>query len=123
MNLELVAALGELEKERGIPKEVLLEAIEAAVVSAYKRNYGTAQNVRVEVDDKGNIRVFSRKDVVEEVLEEANEISLEDAKAIDANYQLDDVVEIEVTRVISGASPLRPLSKWLSSASVRPSGP
>ena len=97
MNLELVAALGELEKERGIPKEVLLEAIEAAVVSAYKRNYGTAQNVRVEVDDKGNIRVFSRKDVVEEVLEEANEISLEDAKAIDANYQLDDVVEIEVT--------------------------
>ncbi len=97
MNLELVAALGELEKERGIPKEVLLEAIEAAVVSAYKRNYGSAQNVRVELDDKGNIKVFSRKDVVEEVLEEANEISLEDAKAIDANYRLDDVVEIEVT--------------------------
>lgn len=97
MNLELVTALGELEKERGIPKAILLEAIEAAIVSAYRRNYGSAQNVRVELDNSGDIKVFARKDVVEEVLEEANEINLEDAKAIDANYQLDDVVEIEVT--------------------------
>ena len=97
MNLELVAALGELEKERGIPKAILFEAIEAAIVSAYKRNYGSAQNVRVELDNSGDIKVYARKDVVEEVLEEANEINLEDAKAIDANYQLDDVVEIEVT--------------------------
>lgn len=97
MNLELVAALNELEKERGISKAILFEAIEAAIVSAYKRNYGSAQNVRVEISDSGEIRVFARKDVVEEVLDEANEIGLEDAKAIDPNYQLDDIVEIEVT--------------------------
>lgn len=97
MNLELVAALNELEKERGIPKAILLEAIEAAIVSAYKRNYGSAQNVRVNFSENGEITVFSRKDVVEEVLEEASEISLEEAKEIDPNYELDDIVEIEVT--------------------------
>ncbi|HHW08862.1 MAG TPA: transcription termination/antitermination protein NusA [Firmicutes bacterium] len=97
MNLELVGALTELEKERGISKDIIYEAIEAAIVSAYKRNYGSAQNIRVQLTDKGEIKVFARKDVVEEVMDEANEISLEDARAIDPNYQLDDVVELEVT--------------------------
>jgi N utilization substance protein A len=97
MNLELVGAINELEKERGISKAILFEAIEAAIVSAYKRNYGSAQNVRVEISDNGGITVYSRKDVVEEVLDEANEISLEDAKRVDPNYELDDIVEIEVT--------------------------
>lgn len=97
MNLELMGALNELEKERGISKAVLFEAIEAAIVSAYKRNYGSAQNVRVELDNRGEIRVFARKDVVEEVLDESNEIALEEAQALDPNYELDDVVEIEVT--------------------------
>lgn len=98
MNLELVGALNELEKERGISRELLFEAIEAAVVSAYKRHYGNTLNVRVDLNDKtGEIRVFARKDVVEEVLDEPNEISLEEAKKIDPNYELDDIVEIEVT--------------------------
>lgn len=98
MNLELVGALNELEKERGISKEILFEAIEAAIVSAYKRNYGNTLNVRVDLNDRtGEIRVFARKDVVDEVLDEPNEISLADAKAINPNYELDDIVEIEVT--------------------------
>lgn len=98
MNLELVGALNELEKERGISKEILFEAIEAAIVSAYKRNYGNTLNVRVDLNDRtGEIRVFARKDVVDEVLDEPNEISLADAQAIDPNYELDDIVEIEVT--------------------------
>ena len=97
MNLELVSALNELEKERGISKAVLFEAIEAAIVSAYKRNYGSAQNVRVELTSRGEINVYARKDVVEEVLDAANEIILDEAKAIDSNFELDDVVEMEVT--------------------------
>lgn len=98
MNLELVGALNELEKERGISKQVLFEAIEAAIISAYKRNYGNTLNIRVELNERtGDIRVFARKDVVDEVLDELNEISLEDAKAINPNYELDDIVEIEVT--------------------------
>ena len=98
MNLELVGALNELERERGISKEILLEAIEAAIVSAYKRNDQAAQNVRVDVSEKsGQIRVYAQKQVVDEVVDGANEISLEAARALDPNYDVGDVVEIEVT--------------------------
>ncbi len=98
MNLELVGALNELERERGIAKEILLEAIEAAIVSAYKRNDDAAQNVRVSVSDtSGQIQVFAQKEVVEEVFDEANEISLEQARRKDPNYNIGDIVEVEVT--------------------------
>jgi len=98
MNLELVGALNELEKERGISKEILREAIEMAIVTAYKRNHGAAQNVRVEMDDRtGRIRVFAQKEVVEKVEDDALEISLEDARRIDPSYQVGDVVDVEVT--------------------------
>ena len=99
MNLDVVSALNELEKERGIAKEIILEAIEAAITSAYKRNYGTSQNVRVEIDSKtGNIGVYARKAVVEEVTDEASEISLSEAKETDPNYVLDDIVEISYSQ-------------------------
>ncbi len=98
MNLELVGALNELERERGISKEILLEAIEAAIVSAYKRNDQAAQNVRVSVSDKtGLIQVFAQKEVVEEVMDPSNEIALAAARALDPNYGLGDIVEVDVT--------------------------
>ncbi len=98
MNLDVMSALNELEKERGIAKEIILEAIEAAITSAYKRNYGTSQSVRVDVDDKtGSIKVYARKVVVDDVTDEMGEISLAEATAEDPNYGLDDVVEVEVT--------------------------
>lgn len=100
MNLELIGALTELEKERGISKELLLEAIETAIISAYKKNYGanSSSSARVELNDKtGEIHVYSRRIVVSEVEDETTEISLEEAMAIDANYALDDIVEREVT--------------------------
>lgn len=100
MNLELIGALTELERERGISKELLLEAIETAIVSAYKKNYGanSSSSARVEMNDKtGEIHVYSRRIVVSEVEDDTVEISLEDAQAIDANYGLDDIVEREVT--------------------------
>lgn len=77
---------------------MLIEAIEAALVTAYKRNFNQAQNVRVDLNlDKGSIRVFSRKDVVEEVDDDRLQIAIEDAKAINPAYQLEDIVEQEVT--------------------------
>ena len=98
MNLEVMSALNELEKERGITKDIILEAIEAAITSAYKRNYGTSQNVRVEVDEKtGDINVYARKLVVEDVADETSQIGLGEAQELDPNYKLDDVIEIEVT--------------------------
>lgn len=98
MNAEFIEALGQLEKEKGISKDILIDAIEAALISGYKRNFHSAQNVRVDIDrETGRVRVFARKSVVEEALDPRLEISLAAAREIDPNYQLEDVVEIEVT--------------------------
>lgn len=98
MSSELLDALTLLEKEKGISKNILLEAIEAALISAYKRNFNSAQNVRVDVNpESGTMRVFARKEVVEEVFDPRLEISHEEAKKINPNYEVEDVVEIEVT--------------------------
>ncbi|KMJ58673.1 transcription elongation factor NusA [Bacillus sp. LL01] len=98
MSSELFDALTLMEKEKGISKDVIIEAIEAALISAYKRNFNQAQNVRVDMNlDTGTMRVFARKDVVDEVFDSRLEISVQEARLIDPNYQENDVVEIEVT--------------------------
>ena len=98
MSTELLAAFEQLARERGIATEVLFEAVEAALISAYKRNFGSVQNVRVSMDrETGTIHVYSRKDVVENVTDSKQEISLDDAKAVDINFQVGDIVEQEVT--------------------------
>jgi N utilization substance protein A len=98
LNAEFIEALNQLEKEKGISKDILLEAIEAALISAYKRNFHSAQNVRVDIDrESGKVRVFARKTVVDEVADPRLEISLEAAREISPSYQLGDIVEIEVT--------------------------
>ncbi|MBN2984040.1 MULTISPECIES: transcription termination factor NusA [Cohnella] len=98
MSMEFIEALSEIEREKGISKDVLIEAIEAALISSYKRNFNTAQNVRVDVNrTTGLIKVYARKTVVEEVLDPRLEISIEAARAINPHYQLEDIAEIEVT--------------------------
>ena len=65
MNMEFIEAIEALEREKGISKDVLIDAIESALVSAYKKNYGTSQNVRVNIDrETGDIDVFMRRDIV-----------------------------------------------------------
>ncbi|MFB9273569.1 transcription termination factor NusA [Cohnella cellulosilytica] len=98
MSMEFIEALSEIEREKGISKDVLIEAIEAALISSYKRNFNTAQNVRVDINRAtGLIKVYARKTIVEEVLDPRLEISLEAARAINPHYQIDDIAEIEVT--------------------------
>lgn len=98
MSSELLDALTLLEKEKGISRDVLIDAIEAALVSAYRRNFNQAQNVRIDMNlHTGSIRVFARKEVVEEVFDPRLEISIDEAKTINPNYQIEDVVELEVT--------------------------
>lgn len=98
MSSELLDALTAIEQQKGISRDVLIEAIEAALVTAYKRNFNQAQNVRVDINlETGTMLVFSRKDVVEEVEDERLQISLEDARAINPNYEIGDVIEQEVT--------------------------
>ena len=98
MNQEFIQALYEIEKEKGISKEVILDAIEAALISSYKKNFGSATNAEVDMDrETGEIKVYSIKDVVDEVLDENMEVSLEMAKEIDPVYEVGDVVRIEAT--------------------------
>ncbi|NLT97479.1 MAG: transcription termination/antitermination protein NusA [Christensenellaceae bacterium] len=98
MSSDFLNALAELEREKGIDKSVLIDAIETALVSAYKKNYGTAQDVRVEVDpDSGVFKVYAKKTVVETVRDDTTEISLKDAQKINIAYEPGDVVELEVT--------------------------
>ncbi|ARF18487.1 transcription termination/antitermination protein NusA [Sporosarcina sp. P3] len=98
MSSELLEALTALEQQKGISRDVIVDAIEAALVTAYKRNFNQAQNVRVDLNlNKGTMAVYSRKDVVEEVEDERLQISLEDAQLINPVYELTDVVEEEVT--------------------------
>ncbi|MFJ5770012.1 transcription termination factor NusA [Psychrobacillus sp. NPDC093180] len=98
MSSDLLDALTALEKQKGIARDVLIEAIEAALVTAYKRNFNQAQNVRVDINlAVGTMLVYSRKDVVEEVTDDRLQISLEDARAINPHYAIGDVVEEEVT--------------------------
>ncbi len=98
MNTEFLSALSALEKEKGIDKSVLIDAIENALVSAYKKNFGTAQDVRVEVDDHdGSFKVFAKKTVVENVVDETAEISLDEARKVNIAYEPDDMIEMEVT--------------------------
>ena len=90
MSSELLDALTELEQQKGISRDVLIEAIEAALVTAYKRNFNQAQNVRVDINlATGTMLVYSRKDVVEEVADDRLQISLEDAKVINPHYELE----------------------------------
>jgi transcription termination factor NusA len=96
--MEFIEALHELEKGRGISAEILFEAIEAALISAYKKNFGSLQNVRVLIDRlTGEFKVYARKTVVETVEDARTQVGLEDARKLDPNYQLEDVVEYEVT--------------------------
>lgn len=98
MSSELLDALDRLEKEKGISRDVIVEAIEAALVSAYKRNFNQAQNVRTDFNlTTGTMHVYARKEVVDEVFDSRLEIAIEEARKINPNYEIGDIVEIEVT--------------------------
>ena len=98
MSSQLFDAIDYLEKEKGISKDVLIEALEAALISAYKKNFKSATNVRVDIDEQaGTMRLFSRKTVVDEIEDDQNEISIEEARKVNPSYEVDDVLEVEVT--------------------------
>ena len=100
MNVELIEALSTLEKEKGLDTDVLLEAIEVALIAAYKKNFGALQNVRVQIDKTtGKIGVYSRRKIVEEVLDPRTEISLEEARTLDPRYELEDIVELSLIHI------------------------
>lgn len=98
MSKEMVEAFATLEKEKGIKQEVIVDAIKAALVAAYKKNYNQAQNVEVVFDEKkGNFKVNAIKTVVDEVQDSRLEVSLKDALEINRAYEVGDEIRFEVT--------------------------
>ena len=97
MNKEIFIALDLLEKEKGIPKEYMLEKVEAALVSAYKKEYGNNTNVRVHIDPvKQDVKLYQQKEVVEEVTDPEIQISLEEAKKLSRRNTVGKILETEV---------------------------
>ncbi|MFN2202614.1 MAG: transcription termination factor NusA [Caldilineaceae bacterium] len=95
MSKQLIAGINQVATDKGLDREVIFDAIEAALVSAYKRNYGSIANVTSEVDRvTGDMRVFADREVVEEVLNERTEITEEEAKQHDKAAKLGDVVRV-----------------------------
>ena len=95
---EFLDALNLVAKEKGIDKEVVFEAIEASLVSACKKNFGTSQNIKVVIDrESGNVACYAQKTVASPVEDPQLEISLEMARVLNPNYVVGDVVDLEVT--------------------------
>lgn len=95
---DFFAALEDLEKEKKIDKEYFITALESALMSAYKKDFGEAQSVSVKLNpEKNTIKVVAYKTVVEEVLDPDKEISVEEARAIKPSYKVGDIVGQEVT--------------------------
>ena len=98
MSSELFESLELIEEEKGISRDVILDALESALISAYRKHFGAAQDVHVIFDEEtGAIRIAARKKVVEEVEDRESEISLDEAKKINEKYTVGDTAEFEVT--------------------------
>ncbi|MBO9394053.1 transcription termination factor NusA [Caldilinea sp.] len=98
MSKALIAGINQVATDKGLDREVIFEAIEAALVSAYKRNYGPAANITAKVDRAtGEMRIYTEREVVEEVLNERTEITLDEAKRYVPNAKLGDVIAVPST--------------------------
>ncbi len=97
-NKELILALNQIEKEKDISKEILLEAMESSLVAACKNHYGKADNIHVNINrETGAVSVYADREIVEEVEDEATQISVVEAKVKYPTYSLGDIVQVEVT--------------------------
>ena len=100
---EIFAALAMLEKERGIPQSFMMGKIIQALTTAYKRDHEGVENVVVDVDEgKRELKMFVQKEVVDEVENPGTQMSLDDAKAISAKYNVGDIVNIPVDNIEFG---------------------
>lgn len=98
MNQDFIDALHEIEKEKGISLEVIFEALESALISSYKKNFGSSQNVLVDINkETGKVLVYSTKDVVEVVEDPYLEITIDEAKKLSDKHEVGDLIKIEIT--------------------------
>lgn len=94
---DLIIALEQIEREKGIPKRELLEFLEAALLTAYRKNFGVARDIKIEVNEKtGEIKVFSLKEVAADPDHSLPQISLEEARKINPKAKIGDLVPVEI---------------------------
>jgi len=98
LSSELMQALHEIEKDRGIPKAALIDAIKSALNTAYKKNFGIAQSVNVDINEvSGEVKVFSQKTVVDQVGDDRLEINIDEARELYPDSNIEDLVYVEIT--------------------------
>jgi len=98
MRSEFITAINQVCAERNLSQHVVIEAVEAALVSAYKRNFGSSENIRTKLDPHtGRVQVFAEKEIVESVKDPKTEISLEEAREIRPTAELGETVSVETT--------------------------
>ena len=100
MKSEFALAFNEILEDKGLPRDVVMAAINSAMVSAYRKSVGAsnAQGIRVDFDlDKGTMAVFAEKEVTDEIFDDRTEVLLEDARKIDPNCQIGDLIMVEST--------------------------
>ncbi|MBQ2253176.1 MAG: transcription termination/antitermination protein NusA, partial [Clostridia bacterium] len=106
MNNEFFDALELLESEKGIAKEYMIEKVEAALMTAYKKEAGGQENVRIAIDtEKRRVKMYMQRTVVEEVTDPETEISLEEAREIKKRIKVGDVIEKEIKPKAFGRIP------------------
>ena len=95
---EFIEALNIIEKEKGIDKEIIFEAIEAALVSACKKNFGSSQNVKVEMNrETGEVTVYAQKEIVEHVEDPVTQMSIMEARILGPQYHVGDTYNEVIT--------------------------
>ena len=95
MSKALIAGINQVATDKGLDREIIFEAIEAALISAYKRNYGSVSNVSAAVDRiSGDMRVYAEKEVVEGVVNPRTEIDIAEAKKLNASVAVNDLIKI-----------------------------
>ena len=95
---EFIEALNTIEKEKGIDKEVIFDAIEASLVSACKKNFGSSQNIKVEINrETGEVAVYAQKEIVETVDDPATQLSYAEARILGPNYHIGDTYNEVIT--------------------------
>jgi len=98
MRNEFIQAINQVCSERNLPQQIVIEAVEAALVSAYKRNFGPSENIRTKLDPAtGQVHVYAEKEVIETVADPKLQITLEEAQLVRPTAQIGETVSIETT--------------------------
>jgi len=101
MRSEFQAAIAQLIAEKGLPREVVMETVATALLSAYRKSFGGGENIRIEVDKNGEVRVWATKKIVAQVTDTNEEISLAEAQRIEPHAALGQTIDVDSSYIFA----------------------